>query len=209
MPELSASIMYLAESQVALISQQARWQSCVGSVRVDEGLWEEGQQPRGGRIAHTLALSSVPVQLCFSLQLELLICSICGRGHRVKQNTCLVAEARQAGTVHTSILFICFFYFDKLIYCTRGYLGWIAPTGMSLRKNVFFSFYLIQQIYNKPFKLNPGLLKQLMDLKLNGTFAAIVSRILTFVCNSTSHVMVNQNVCFFLLCFLAIFFFNW
>ncbi|KAI9537110.1 hypothetical protein NQZ68_028239 [Dissostichus eleginoides] len=42
-----------------------------------------------GRIAHTLALSSVPVQLCFSLQLELLICSICGRGHGVKQNTCL------------------------------------------------------------------------------------------------------------------------
>lgn len=38
MPELSASIMYLAESQVALISQQARWQRCVGSVCVDEGL---------------------------------------------------------------------------------------------------------------------------------------------------------------------------
>lgn len=34
MPELSASIMYLAESQVALISQQARWQCCVGSVYV-------------------------------------------------------------------------------------------------------------------------------------------------------------------------------
>lgn len=200
MPELSASIMYLAESQVALISQQARWQSCVGSVRVDEGLWEEGQQPRGGRIAHTLALSSVPVQLCFSLQLELLICSICGRGHRVKQNTCLVAEARQAGTVHTSILFI-FLFFWQVDFLYSGYLGWIAPTGMSLRKNVFFSFYLIQQIYNKPLKLNPGLLKQLMDLKLNGTFAAIVSRILTFVCNSTSHVMVNQNVCFFCFAF--------
>ncbi|CAB1418336.1 unnamed protein product [Pleuronectes platessa] len=45
MPELSASIMYLAESQV---------------------LGEEGQQPRGGRIAHTLASSSVLVQLCSS-----------------------------------------------------------------------------------------------------------------------------------------------
>lgn len=81
---------------------------CGQCVCVDEGLWEEGQQPRGGRIAHTLALSSVPVQLCFSLQLELLICSICGRGHRVKQNTCLVAEARQAGTVHASFFFFCF-----------------------------------------------------------------------------------------------------
>lgn len=99
MPELSASAVDLAESQVVLISQQARWQRCVGSVCVDEGPREEGQQPRGGRIAHTLALSPLsPVQLRLSLQLELLMCSICGRGHRVKQNTCLVAEARQAGT---------------------------------------------------------------------------------------------------------------
>lgn len=37
-------------------------------------------QPAGGRIAHTLALSSVPLQLCFSLILELLMCSICGPG---------------------------------------------------------------------------------------------------------------------------------
>lgn len=80
---------------------------CGQRLCVDEGLREEGQQPRGGRIAHALALSSVPVQLCFSLHLELLMCSICGRGHWVKQNTCLVAEARQAGvnTVRSSCCF--------------------------------------------------------------------------------------------------------
>lgn len=38
-----------------------------------------------------------PVQLCFSIWFELLMCSICGRGHGVKQNTCPVAETRQAG----------------------------------------------------------------------------------------------------------------
>lgn len=97
LPELSASIMYLAESQVALISQQARWQHCVGSAcgrgavrRGPAASWRED-------CSHPGSLSAVPVQLCFSLQLELLICSICGRGQRVKQNTCLVAEAWQAG----------------------------------------------------------------------------------------------------------------
>lgn len=42
MPELSAGIMYLAESQVALISQQARWQCYVGSV------WTRGCEKRAG-----------------------------------------------------------------------------------------------------------------------------------------------------------------
>lgn len=62
--------MNLAESQVALISQQARWQRCVGSVfgvcvlcvgmrgcEKRAGSSGGGGGPVEGGIAHTLALS--------------------------------------------------------------------------------------------------------------------------------------------------------
>lgn len=132
LPELSASIMYLAESQVALISQQARWQHCVGSAcgrgavrRGPAASWRED-------CSHPGSLSTVPVQLCFSLQLELLICSICGRGQRVKQNTCLVAEAWQAGAACTP------FYLFFLLK------GWVVLSHKSVES--FFILFKFHEV---------------------------------------------------------------
>lgn len=89
MPELSASVVILAGSQVALVSQQARWQRCVGSVHVcgqRARVWTGAVKRRASSLvdcSHS-GCASVPAQLRLSLQLELLMCSIC--------DTCLQAE---------------------------------------------------------------------------------------------------------------------